>query len=443
MDESSEASGERELNRADFLRRAGVGGALLTLGPLLEPLGASATAAAAARPDISRIASYLGPIDKRYSGKGLKMNMGIVVALSGPGSFYGDLESKGAILGMRHVKALGGPDFRAVIKDNRSGDPTASANAAKELGLAKTPLCLASYVGGFGAMMPSIKQYEMLTLDGGGGTSVFMQEQPYFYGSRAVTPNDTYAGVVKYISRRMPGVKRITAVASDYGAYINGIIESETRKQFAGAGFEITGYETVPPNATDFSSVIQKLRSAKPDLVLLSVLFGLDLAFFLKQYAASGIGKPTIGFDYTKEGAKVAGDAMNGYMFSYDFWNPANPPNGWGKIFAQAYRQAFKPEPDYLSANYYEDVFIFWDLVRRVLKAGDNPRSGSALKAAFEARPVFKSLYGGRAGRAGLIRFDRKTHSVAGRPLGLFRYRNGRVSTLATFGLRGYGYREV
>lgn len=431
------------LTRTELLRRAGAGGAALAIGgPLLERLTASSALGATA-PQVSRIARYLGPIEKRYSGKGLKIDVGIVVALSGPGSFYGDLESRGARLGMRHVKALGGPDFRAVVKDNRSGDPTAGANAAKELGLAKVPLCLASYVGDFGAMMPAIKQYEILTFDGGGGTSVFMQGQPYFYGSRAVTPNDSYAGVVKYVSRRMPTVKKVAAVASDYGAYINGIIESETRKQFAAAGLEIIAYHTVPPNATDFSGVIQKLRSGQPDLILLSVLFGLDLAFFLKQYAASGIGKPTIGFDYSKEGAKVAGSAMNGYMFSYDYWDPASPPNDWGTIFAQAYRQANKRDPDYLAANYYEDVFILWDLVRRVLKAGGNPRSGSALKAAFEAKPTFKSLYGGNAKRAGLVSFDRTTHSVSGRPLGLFRYRDGRISTLATFGLNGYGYRET
>ena len=52
------------------------------------------------------------------------------------------------------------------------------------------PAKLASYVDDLGAMLPQTAESKMFTLDGGGGTSTFGQGIPFFYGTRAITPND-------------------------------------------------------------------------------------------------------------------------------------------------------------------------------------------------------------------------------------------------------------
>ena len=49
---------------------------------------------------------------------------------------------------------------------------------------------LASYTDDIGVMLDGTAQFKMFTLDGGGGTSVFGQGKPYFWGTRAITPND-------------------------------------------------------------------------------------------------------------------------------------------------------------------------------------------------------------------------------------------------------------
>ncbi len=461
----------RGLSRRELLARGGGAGALLLgLGPVIAACGggeeavpteaattqAPATEAAAtevattetptteAAPppgDVSQIAELIGPIDPEFSGKGLEIDLGMIFGMSGEYSFYGDLESKAALLAMKHVQALGGPTFRAVIKDMGPIDPTKSASAAKELGIAHVPMCLSSAIGAYGAILPFVEQYKILTFDGDGGTSVFAQGMPYFWGTRAKSPEDVYPGVARYISERMPEVKVIAIVGDDLGP-LNEIYKENATKAFERHGLTIGSYETVPAGTSDFSTAIQRARSEQPDLLFV-FLIGAALGSFLKQYAASGIGKPTIGIDFDPVEAETAGDAMNGHMFAFDYWDAANPPNGWGAIFVQAHEKEYGRTPDYLAANYYEDVFVFWDLIRRVLARGGDPRDGAELERALKEQPTFKSLYGGDASRAGSLSFDLETHSLSDRPMYLLRYSEGRIEALATFNMGGRDYREL
>ena len=68
-----------------------------------------------------------------------------------------------------------------------------------ELGSKGVGAKFASYVDDLGAMLAGTAQYKMFTLDGGGGTSIFGQGQPYFWGTRAITPNDPMPGLFQYL----------------------------------------------------------------------------------------------------------------------------------------------------------------------------------------------------------------------------------------------------
>ena len=52
------------------------------------------------------------------------------------------------------------------------------------------PAKFASYADDLGVMLDGTAQNKIFTLDGGGGTSNFAQGKPYFWGTRAITPND-------------------------------------------------------------------------------------------------------------------------------------------------------------------------------------------------------------------------------------------------------------
>ena len=60
-------------------------------------------------------------------------DMGAVLALTGPGSFYGDTMTKGIDLAVKDIKAAGGPSFNFTTWDHKSGDPAAGVTAMKEM----------------------------------------------------------------------------------------------------------------------------------------------------------------------------------------------------------------------------------------------------------------------------------------------------------------------
>lgn len=444
------------VSRRTVLRLLGAGGVALAGAPILAACSSSSkssssattvrgapgssgsggtTGPAVASGSVADIAKYIGPIDPAHAAKGVAYPFGSVLALSGPGSFYGQVMSNGINLAVKHISALGGPNFQVAYKDHKSGDPTAGANAVRELGLAKTPIMLASYVDDLGAMFAGSAQYQILSLDGGGGTGLFGNGKPYFWGMRADTPTDPFPGVVKYINQKMPKVKKIAMVEWDLGAE-DKPINDDLHSQLSKGGLSVTTIQTTTVGATDYSTAIQAVKSSNPDLVFVS-LYGLDPGYFMKQYATSGIGQPVIGYEFTPDAAKTAGSAYDGYTFAFDFFDSTHPTNPWGAIFVDEYKKAYNQTPDFYAANYYEDTFAVWDLIRRVSASGGDITSGAALQSALQSNPSFKSVYGGDANTAGTLALDPQLHTPVKRPMGLFQYKGGNTKALAYFNIDG------
>ena len=70
---------------------------------------------------------------------------------------------------------------------------------------------------------------------------------------------------------------------------------------------------------------------------------------------------------------------------------------------------------------------VVWAAIERAIKAGDTPGRGDSLPKAIESNPVFPSLYGGSADKAGEMTFN-KDHSVT-KPLGVFKIGEGGALT--------------
>lgn len=440
------------LSRRQVLKAAGVGGAALASLPLLSACGDSddgggtttgsgGDSGGAASGDIQKIKDYVGPIEEEFSGKGQTVDIGLVLAFTGPGAFFGRTMSAGAKLAAKHIEALGGPKINFIEKDHKSGDPQAGVQAVKELGIAKVPVKLASYVDDLGAMTPGTTQFKMFTFDGGGGTSTFGKGKPYFWGTRAVTPNDCYPGIVKFLKEEMPDVKNVASLSWDLGP-LNQINVDDLKKNLDAGGLSLGRQEFVAIGATDYSAQIQKLKAAKPDVIMLGI-FGNDIGVFMKQYVTSGINKPVICAEYTQASADVAGSAYNDLYLAFDFFDAENPNNAWSEIFVSEFEKANGNKPDYYAANYYEDTFGMWDVMRRVLKAGGDVKSGDAWDKAWREKPELPSVYGGDGETIGKKVLSLESHSVTERPLTMSQFKGGKVTPLAYFNLEARDYRKA
>ena len=418
------------------------GGADTTAGGSATTAGGAATTAGGTTPagDVgAELAGLLGIDPSADNGEGVAFQLGCVLALTGNGSFYGATMTRGTDLGVKHVAAAGGPNIEVIYKDHKSGDAQAATQAMTEIGTAGIPAKFASYADGLGAMLAGTEQYKCFTLDGGGGTSIFAQGMPYFWGTRAITPNDALPGLFEYVKQTSPDARTVGLTGWDIGEPSNSIVKEDVLAKIADAGYEFNDlYELFPPNTTDFAATLTKIQANEPD-VLLCGCYGQDPGFLLDQSQTAGLSALMYGFEFTPDGINASNGAYDsvGWTFAYDYFDAGNPVSPLAKLFVREFEAEYGEPPDFYAANFYENTLVLWEVIRRVLASGGDINDGTQLDAALQENLTVVSVYGGDDSTVGSYTLDPTTHSVIQRPMGVFRYQDGSVTPLAYYDIGG------
>ena len=408
--------------------------------------GAATTAAApAAKGDAGSQLAALLKIDEKTSGKGKDFQLASVLALTGSGSFYGKTMTRGIDLAVKHVAAAGGPNIKVTYWDHKSGDAPAGKQAITEIIAKKFPAKLASYVDDLGAMLEGTSQNKIFTLDGGGGTSEFGKAKPYFWGTRAITPNDPLPGLFKYWLEANPGKTSVGVMGWDIGDPNNGIVKDDVLKKIAAAGMKHNGlYELVPVGGQDFSAVLPKIKANEPELLLVFV-YGQDPGSFLNQAGTAGLKAKIVGFEFTPDGVNSSKGAYDkdGWTFAYDYFDSTAPTSPLAKLFVSEFKKEYNELPDFYAANFYENTLVMWEVIRRVIAKGGDINDGDQLDKALRDNLTVVSVYAGDANTVGTYTLDPDTHSVKKRGMGVFEYKGGKVTAKAFFGIDGVDYKKV
>jgi branched-chain amino acid transport system substrate-binding protein len=385
-------------------------------------------------------------LDEASAGKGKTIELGAVLALTGTGSFYGKTMTRGLELAAKHIEAAGGPKFNYTILDHKSGDAPAGVQAMSELTSKGIQAKFASYVDDLGAMLSATAESKMFTLDGGGGTSTFGQAQPYFWGTRAITPNDPMPGLFTWLKETYPDKKSVGFVGWDIGEPNNTNVKEDILAKIEAGGLEFNGlYELVPVGGQDFSQVLPKIKDNEPEILLVSN-YGQDPGSFANQASTAGLTAIRIGFEFTPDGLSASKNTYDtdGYTFAYDYFDPATPPSDFGKYFVSEFNSTNGEDPDFYAANFYENGFVMWELMRRIwAKDPDAEITGEALDAALQENLTVISVYGGDGATPGTYTLDGTTHTVTKRQMGVFEYKDGTVTPKAFFGIDGVDYKTA
>ena len=286
---------------------------------------------------------------------------------------------------------------------------------------------------------PARKQFKIFTLDGGGGTSSFGQGLDYFWGTRAITPNDAIPGLLMYIKQKFPDIKTVGLTGWDLGEPSNGLIKTDVLKKISEAGFQFNNlYELWPVSSTDFAATLTKIKANEPDLLLFGG-YGQDPGFFLDQSQTAGLKSKIVGFEFTPDGVNASKGAYDsvGWNFAYDYFDAGNPISPLAKLFVTEFKKEYGEDPDFYAANFYENTLVMWEVIRRVLAKGGDINDGTQLEAALKDNLTVPSVYGGDANTVGTYTLDPTTHSVVKRPMGVFEYKDKKVTPLAYYGIGG------
>ena len=159
------------------------------------------------------------------------------------------------------------------------------------------------------------------------------------------------------------------------------------KKHIVSGGGTVSGEEYVPLGGTDFSSIITKIRLAKPDIIF-NTLNGDSNVSFFKQMTAAGMPPskvPVMSFSIAEQEAKAMGTQL--VTDSYAAWNYFQSLNNpMNRKFLAAYHAKFganSPMDDPMVHGYI-DVLLWAAAVKKANSFDPNAVRKAATELAWE-----------------------------------------------------------
>jgi branched-chain amino acid transport system substrate-binding protein len=115
------------------------------------------------------------------------------------------------------------------------------------------------------------------------------------------------------------------------------------KRYMAANGGNHAGDDLIPTDLADFSPFLLKIRTARPDVVILN-LAGTQITNFLKQYAEFGLSFPVAGFGFDTALAWGAGPGNFGGIWPVVWHHLIDTPNT--KKFVSAFNTRWKRPPE-------------------------------------------------------------------------------------------------
>ena len=338
-----------------------------------------------------------------------EVKVAVVVPLSGAWARNGELHVKGAQLAVDDInaaggiKALGGAKMKLIVAD--SGDSTEKAkNAAQRLLSQETDL-----VGGTGAFVSSFTlaiteiteraEVPWLTLS--------YSDQITARGYKYVFQTSPTAS--KQAEDALPVLLQIAKQAGAAQPKTIGIIMDNTAspvaftKPMREGGFDKLGLKLVvdeiyTPPLSDATSLVQKVRNAKPDILLMLTTNVPDTKLVVEKLNEMGLGKGRLavlgngGHMGAPELSQVVGkDLLEGVMGVIANWGG----KGQEKIIGEFKTKAKEPWMPQDSISTYGDMWIFKDAMEKAGSA-DPKKVAAAIRSLDESDGAARYFPGGR-----------------------------------------------
>jgi len=179
-----------------------------------------------------------------------------------------------------------------------------------------------------------------------------LESSPYIYYTGAEPSQQIIPGV-NYLLKI--GKKKIFLLGSDYvfPRTANKIIKA----QLAAMGGTLAGEEYTPLGATEYSTVISKIKAAHPDAVFNTLNGDSNVAFFkqLKEAGITAAQMPVLSVSVAEEEARGIGPAnIAGELCAWNYFETTNTPQN--KKFVADYKAKYgadKVTDDPIEAGYF------------------------------------------------------------------------------------------
>ncbi|MDP3077342.1 amino acid ABC transporter substrate-binding protein [Bradyrhizobium sp.] len=294
------------------------------------------------------------------------IRIGATMALTGESAIQGGYCREGYLLCQKHVNEKGGVlgrQIEFVIYDDASNGKTAAGLYEKLIVEDKVDAVLGPYGSAITEAVADVneKHRKLMIAPTAATTSIWEKGRRYLI--MVTAPAEGLAeGLLDLAARQ--GLKTAAVIQQD--ALFTNAITKGARALAKSKGLELIFLETYDTSPEDFSDLLHKVRTAKPDvLVAASIRFGDLLAITRKMreldlnvgmLAAVPYGQVSDYYTQLGKGAE--------FVYSGSFWEPglAYPGN---REFVVAYEKEFNHAPSNQSAAHYAGCQLLVDAIRR------------------------------------------------------------------------------
>lgn len=359
------------------------------------------------------------------------VKVAVIVPLSGPWARTGQLVKMGAEMAIDEInqkggiKALGGAKLELVSAD--AGDTAEKAKNAAQRLIAQEP----DVVGGTGAWLSTFTlavtevteraQVPWLTLSYADsitdrGFKFVFQTSPTA-GTQSVNALPTILELAKAATGKTPqSVGLVGDNSASPVAFLKPMREGGMQK----LGLKVAMDETYTPPLSDATPLVQKIRSARPELLLFITSTITDLKLSLEKLNEFKLGKgaiPLIG-NGAHMGApevvkNVPADLLEGVMFIVADWGL----KGQEEIIEMFKKRTGEPWITQDSITGYGDMWILKEALERAKVADKVKVAEEIRKMDLKEGPAAVAFPGG-------VKFDEKGRRV-GAPLVIVQWQNG------------------
>lgn len=312
-------------------------------------------------------AGAAGPGGEREASSADVIKVGILHSLSGTMAISETSLRDAELLAIEEINAAGGvlgKKLVPVIEDGASDWPTFAEKAQKLISADKVATVFGCWTS---ASRKAVKPvFERL-----GGLLWY----PVQYEGLEASPNIFYTGaapnqqIVPAVDWLLEqGRKRMFLLGSDY--VFPRTAHQIIKAQLAANGGELVGEEYTPLGHTDYTTIIAKLRAAKPDVIFNTLNGDSNVAFFkqLRDAKISAEDMPTMSVSIAEEEIRGIGpENMVGHMAVWNYFQTTQTPEN--AEFVRKYREKFgakRVTDDPIEAAYIQ--VLLW--AQAVEKAG-------------------------------------------------------------------------
>lgn len=308
------------------------------------------------------------------SGSGEVVKIASVTPLSGSQAALGECVKNGAKMALTErideFKKLG-INLQFSPQDDQA-DPKTGVTVAQKLVADKDTLGVVGHFNS-GVAIPASEIYKTvnLVMVSPANTATPITDRKLPDVNRICTRDDVQGPAGADFAYKTLNAKTVFVI-QDQTTYGQGVAD-QFKDRFAKDGGKVAGYEGITAGESDFSGVLNKVSSVKPDLVYFGGTYP-EGSLIIKQMKDKGISAGFLGPDGmdSDEVIKIAGDDAKGIYYTTMCGDTSTTAKG--KAWIQKYKSQFNQTPPNYAVYGYDSMNVILDGLKKAIQDNGNKK---------------------------------------------------------------------